>query len=99
MRGSGRSGRMASFNHFQHLLKAATLLTRTPAIAISVSHTQHGLVREGLEKIAEKFASPDHIGPRFVADFLEVEESEERAILQRDAYERVIYLLREPRDP
>jgi hypothetical protein len=99
MRGSGRSGRVASFNHFQHLLKVAVLLKGTPAIAPSVSHTQHGLVREGLEKIAEKFASPNHVGPQFVADFPEVEEAEERAILQRDAYERVIYLLRDLREP
>jgi hypothetical protein len=58
-------------------------------------HAQHGLVREGLEKIAGKFTSPDHVGPRFVADFLEVEAAEERAILQRDAYERVMYLIQE----
>lgn len=62
-------------------------------------HLRHGLVREGLEKIAEKFASPAHVGPRFVADFLEVEGADERAILQRDAFERVSYLLSELKSP
>ena len=54
----------------------------------------HGLVREGLEKIAEKFASPGHVGPKFVADFEEITDPEERELIQRDAFERVGYLLR-----
>jgi Nucleotidyl transferase AbiEii toxin, Type IV TA system len=58
-------------------------------------HALHGLIREGLCKIAEKFASPDHVGPRFVADFLQIDEPEEREALQRDTYERVNYLLAE----
>ena len=57
-------------------------------------HVGHGLVREGLAKIADKFGSPDHMGPKFVADFEEIDDSEERALLQRDAYERIDYLLR-----
>ncbi len=56
-------------------------------------HVGHGLVREGLENIAGKFASPDHIGPKSVADFEGLTDPEERAFLQRDAYERVNYLL------
>lgn len=52
-----------------------------------------GLVREGLEKIAKRFASETHIGPKFVADFEELTDADERALLQRDAYERVNYLL------
>lgn len=55
----------------------------------------HGLVQEGLRKIGEKFASPDHFGPRSVATFLEVTDAEERDILQRDAFERVHHLLSE----
>lgn len=31
-------------------------------------HRNHGLVREGLLKIAEKFASPSHVGPKWVTD-------------------------------
>lgn len=53
----------------------------------------HRLVQEGLRKIAEKFASPDHIGPNFVADFDDTQDQDERAVQTRDAYERVNYLL------
>ncbi|MEW6585910.1 MAG: hypothetical protein AB1442_09915 [Nitrospirota bacterium] len=56
-------------------------------------YLKHGLVREGLEKIAKKFATEKDIGPKFVADFEEITDPEEREILQRDAYERVNYLL------
>jgi len=51
-------------------------------------HAGQGLVREGLQKIAEKFASPDHAGPKFVADFEEIQDEEDRAILMRDAFEK-----------
>ncbi|HSB71932.1 MAG TPA: hypothetical protein VLT62_21595 [Candidatus Methylomirabilis sp.] len=56
-------------------------------------HLQHGLVEEGLRKIREKFLSPDHVGPRSVADFEELTDPDARALLQRDAFERVSYLL------
>ena len=58
-------------------------------------HLRHGLVGEGLRKIADKFASPDDIGPHFVADFDGLEDPEERDLRQRDAYERVRQLLEE----
>jgi hypothetical protein len=51
-------------------------------------HLSNALVSEGLQKIAEKFASVDHFGPVAVADFQELEDAEERAFIQRDAYER-----------
>ena len=57
-------------------------------------HVSHALVREGLGKIAGKFASPDHIGPRHVADFDEIEDPDDRAIRQRDAHEVVAELIR-----
>lgn len=56
-------------------------------------HIGHGLVKEGLLKIKEKFASPEHTGPKFVADFEEITDREEREMLQRDAFERVNFLL------
>lgn len=56
-------------------------------------HLGHGLIREGIEKIRKHFSSLDHIGPKFVADFEEVEDAEERARIMRDAYERVQALL------
>jgi hypothetical protein len=57
-------------------------------------HLNHGLVQEGLRKIAGKFASPDHMGPKFVVDFEDIQDQNERAIRMRDAYERVSHLLR-----
>jgi len=55
-------------------------------------HLEHGLVQEGLTKIADKFASVDAIGPKHVADFDEM-VGEERELCIRDAYERVNTLL------
>lgn len=56
-------------------------------------HLSNGLVKEGLAKIKEKFASPEHVGPKWVADFDELSDDDARAIRQRDAYERVNALL------
>lgn len=56
-------------------------------------HVQHGLVVEGLTKIREKFLSPDHVGPRLVADFDELTDQDARDLRQRDAFERANYLL------
>ncbi len=53
----------------------------------------NSLVKEGMEKLADKFSSPDHLGPKMVADFEEVTDWEARQFLQRDAYERVHYLI------
>lgn len=52
-------------------------------------HLGNELVREGLGKIRAKFASVDHVGPRWVADFEEVTDPDERGILQRRSYEEV----------
>jgi GTP1/Obg family GTP-binding protein len=56
-------------------------------------HLEHKLVREGIEKNKKTFFLIEHIGPKFVADFEEVEDTEERARIMRDAYERVHTLL------
>ncbi len=37
-------------------------------------HLLNRLVQEGLQKIAGKFASPQHTGPKFVADFEDVQD-------------------------
>ncbi len=50
-------------------------------------------VREGLQIIADKFASVDHYGPAAVATFEAISDPEERAIRRRDAFERVRDLL------
>ena len=67
---------------------------RDELINLFQPHIEHGLVWEGLEKLAEKFESPNHIGPNFVADFEGVEDDEERDLLTRDVFERVDHLLR-----
>jgi len=56
-------------------------------------HITNKLVIEGLEKIRGKFASIEHIGPKWVADFLEVADKEDRDIIMRRAYEKVSELL------
>ncbi len=56
-------------------------------------HIDHGLVREGLAKIAAKFSSENDVGPKFVADFEEMTDPEDRALRQRDAYEKLHYVL------
>ncbi len=61
-----------------------------PALAEAFrEHLAQGLVREGLAKIRRAFSSVDHVGPTWVADFLEIRDPEERAIIQRRAYELV----------
>lgn len=57
------------------------------------SHLGHALVREGLAKIAKNFTSENHVGPRCVADFEGISDPEDREMIQRDAYERVGYIL------
>jgi hypothetical protein len=64
-------------------------------VAACRPHLVNALFKEGLNKIADKFASPEHTGPKSVADFDEVTDSGERERIQRDAYERVHYLLNE----
>lgn len=56
-------------------------------------HVSHGLVREALEILSKKYESVDSVGPVFVANFDELGDPEDRALRQRDAYERVQYLL------
>ena len=57
-------------------------------------YLHHGLVREGLQKIAAKFSSEKDFGPRSVADFEGVDAPDEKERTRRDAYERVNALLK-----
>lgn len=53
------------------------------------------LVKDGLQKLADKFASVDHAGPVDVADFLEQDaDSEEKDRVRRDVYECVSRFLK-----
>lgn len=56
-------------------------------------HIRNKLVIEGLEKIRSKFASVEHVGPKWVADFLEVADKEDRDIVIRRVYEKISELL------
>jgi len=58
-------------------------------------HLENGLIQEGLHKLAKNFETEEHTGPKFVADFEEITDEEDRAQIQRDAFERTNYLLRE----
>ena len=51
------------------------------------------MVQEGLRKIKKHFSTVDDIGPKHVADFDLIEDSEERDRIQRVAYEKVKYLM------
>jgi hypothetical protein len=51
------------------------------------------LVQEALSNIAEKFSTPSAVGPTQIANFDEIEDAAERELIQRDAYERINYLL------
>ena len=50
-------------------------------------------MQEMQEKLAGKFASVDHAGPKDVADFLELDDDEDSELIKRDAYEQIQTLL------
>lgn len=51
------------------------------------------LIDECLNILKDKFASPEHVGPVFIANFLAETDQDTRERIQRDAYERVKALL------
>lgn len=53
----------------------------------------HGLVQEGLQKLRSKFQTPDHVGPKWVADFLGITDAVQRAARQRQSFAIVDQLL------
>jgi len=57
------------------------------------SFPDHSLIHEGLAILKEKFSSPDAVGPVFIANFLDETDSDSRAFIQRDAFERIQYLV------
>ncbi|MEC4685087.1 MAG: hypothetical protein VST71_05070 [Nitrospirota bacterium] len=58
-----------------------------------VPYNENRLVVEGLAKIRSKFASVDHVGPKWVGDFMETDNKEDREIIVRRAHEKVSELL------
>ncbi len=63
-------------------------------VAAFKPHMNLALVREGLKKIAAKFPSIDHIGPRDAAAAYAGLDDEARNIRRRDAFELVHYLVK-----
>jgi len=57
------------------------------------SLVKNNLAKEGLGKIKAKFTTIDGIGPTWVADFLELSDPEERARIQREAFELINALM------
>ena len=51
------------------------------------------IVLEMKDKLAGKFASAEHAGPKDVSDFLDLEDEEDIEIIKRDAYEQIQALL------
>lgn len=52
------------------------------------------IVKEANDKLAGKFASENHAGPKDVADFMDLEDEESIEMTKRDAYEQVQALLK-----
>lgn len=46
-----------------------------------------------LEKLDEKFFSPEHSGPTDIVSFLEIYDDEEISMTKRDAYEQIAGLI------
>lgn len=66
------------------------------AVSIRVASIVPFFVMKGMalhDRLKEKDASADHVGPKFVADFEEITDAAEREFIQRDAFERVRYLI------
>jgi hypothetical protein len=53
----------------------------------------HRLVEEAINILAEKFSSPEAVGPVHVMAFEDISDADEQAFIQRDAYERLQYLI------
>lgn len=59
-----------------------------PAITAALKpDLNNGLVKEALQRLQKLFESPDAAGPADIANFLEAQEDEERAVIMRDAFE------------
>jgi len=52
-------------------------------------HLSDSLVQEGLGKISAKFSTIDSPGPVWVANFLEIDDEDEKEVVKRDVFERV----------
>lgn len=51
------------------------------------------LIKTTCQKLAEKFASPNHAGPMDIANFMEISDPEEIDQIKQDAYQKINYLV------
>lgn len=58
------------------------------------SNADNKLVQDMREKLASKFASPDHAAPKDIVDFLGLTDDDEIEMTKRDAYEQMQTLIR-----
>ncbi|MCD7717325.1 MAG: hypothetical protein LUI39_12950 [Lachnospiraceae bacterium] len=65
---------------------------RTLSIEFQKVHDKK-IVTEMKEKLSDKFASPDHAGPKDVIDFLGLSDEDEIEMTKRDAYEQIQALI------
>ena len=56
-------------------------------------HKDKELVRRMCQKLDEKFASIEHVGPVDVATFMGITDEEEKDRIKQDAYQKVRYLV------
>ncbi len=56
-------------------------------------YLKNRLIQEGLSKLVKNFSSEEHIGPKFASAFEEITDEDDRIQMERDAFERVNYLL------
>jgi hypothetical protein len=52
------------------------------------------LVQEALAILDEKFESPEHVGPVHIVEFMDITDPDDRMRIQRDAYERINYIVK-----
>jgi hypothetical protein len=64
-------------------------------VAAFKPYMANNLVKEGLSRIAENFTSRYPRGPEHVVRFLDITDEEEQARTERDAFERVDYLIKD----
>ncbi len=57
-------------------------------------HKNRELIQDMCQKLGEKFASPNHAGPRDVVAFLGISDEEEQERIKQDAYQRIQYLIK-----
>lgn len=60
-----------------------------------IPYADKELVQMMCQKLDEKFASIEHVGPIDIVSFLNITDEEERELIKQDAYQKVHYLVSE----